>query len=361
MRLFFTLATAISLSFIVEGRELSFKTNTLERLYFELSADKNELPSSSNGQVILGINNNTPWYITVDSTDFVSNVGFMLFDEEVRSCIPPEVADFIERYMLEVSLCQPSRLAEKLKLDRVSFLSNRIPEPSGLFHAKSFSLKMDEGEYSAEWAVGEKDHYMMFFPAAFELILGAGQIEMENGMALDILKESEDYVSSLESDLVPLAYDKSVFRTSPMEIYCIESVSNVCYYRFDSPSDTIIPIFDGDKLDKTVPNILLLDCYDDLDLHLSQSLYGYKTVSYIVKLGQWKNYCARHHLKSYVGIESIEDNRLVKALLIARNESVGYNHILSIVISKEVLDGTENTIDGVLHGFIPTHNILSLF
>ena len=361
MRFLVMLIAALSFPPVVEGKEISFKTNTVQRLFFEMSADRLELPCSTNGQIVLGIKNNTPWYIAIDSTDVVSNVGYKLFDEEIRSCMPPEVADFIERYFLEIALCAPSKVGDKLKSDRVSFLSNRIPVPAELLQPVAFTLRQDEDGYSAEWNAGEKHHAMMFFPASFELILGAGQIEMENRMMIDILQESGEYVSSFEHNLVPLEKDNRILRTAPIETYCIESLSDCRYYRLNEQDSIPIPVFDSEKLEESVPNMLLLDCYDDLDIQITQSLYGFKTVSYTVKLGQWQNYCARNHLKAYVGIESIKDNQTVKALLIARNEPAGYNHVLSLVISKDVLDGMSNTIDAVLNGYIPTHNILSLY
>lgn len=361
MRFIFSLVLALSFSATVAGKEVSFKTKALERLYFAVEADKVADTSLPGGAVIQGIINDTPWYAAIDSDGMVSHVGYALFDEELRTSLPPEVADFIERYILEVSLCPASKLGEKLKLDRVSFLSDRIPVPAKLRYPDSFSLKLDEKGYSAEWNTGEKDQVMMFFPASFELILGAGQVEMENRMMADMLKEREDYSYSSDSRLLPLSDDPSILRTSPVETYCIEAVSNSRYYRIDAQSGAVIPLFDSGKLEESVSNLLLLDCFDNLDMHVTQSLYGFKTVSYTVKLGQWQKYCARHHLKAYVGIESIEENKIVKALLIARNEAVGYNHILSIIVSKDVFDGTSHHIDAVLNAFIPTHNILSLF
>ena len=346
---------------ITEGKEFSFKTSTVERLFFKLSADRLVLPSANDGQVILGIVNKTPWYVTLDSTGFISNIGYKLFDEEIRSGIPPEIADFIERYLLEISLCEKTRIGDKLKSDRVFFLSNQIPSPADLLQPSGFTLKFDENGYSADWNAGEKHHTMMFFPASFELILGAGQIEMENRMRINMLKESIDYISKLENHFIPLENDNHIFRTDPVETYCIKSLSNCRFYRFAAQDSTFLPVFDIDCLEESVSNLLLLDCFNDLDMQVTQSLYGFKTVTYTVKLGQWQNYCAENHLKTYVGIESIKDNQFVKALLIARNESVGYNHMLSLVISKDVLEGTVKSIEATLNGFIPTHNILSLF
>ena len=352
------LILAFLLPAMAGGRELSFKTNTVRDLCFEMSLESRQI-GSSQGRVVMGEKSGAPWYVDVDSTGFVSHVGYKLFNGDVRDAIQGEIADFIERYMLEISLCKKTQLAGKLRDDRVAFLSGKIPEPGKLLDPESFSLTLDEEGYTAEWNKGAANHFMMFFPASYELILGAGQAEIEKTVFQELKQERTDFEQAQKGNGIVVALEGDILRSNPVEAYY--SLSDVCYFRAASDGGNPIPVYDSGLPVESVHDLFLLDGYDDLDLHITQSLYGFKTVSYTVTLGQWKNLCARSGLKTFLGIESVGADGTVKVLLIARNESIGYNHMLSITMQTDVFDGKTASVEAVLHAYIPTHNIKDLF
>ena len=339
-------------------KDLSYKTKTVRNLCFELSLESRQV-SSSQGRMVMGEKSGVPWYVNVDSTGFVSNVGYCFFDGDVREAIPGEIADFIERYMLEISFCKKAQLAGKLRDDRVAFLAGKIPEPMLLLNPESFSLTYDEEGYSAEWNKGAANHFMMFFPASYELILGAGQAEIEKTVIRELMQERTDYNPIQREYGTLVTYDGDILRSSPVESYY--SLSDIRYFRTASDEGDPIPIYDSGMPAESVQNLFLLDGYDDLELHITQSLYGFKTISYAVTLGQWKNFCARSGLKTFLGIESIGADGAIKVLLIACGDSMGYNHMLSITMRTDVFDGKTDSVNAVLHAYIPTHNIKNLF
>ena len=349
----------VSLPALALGGEVSFKTDRIRALCSEMSLGGRSVDTTY-GRRIQGEREGVPWYVDIDSANCVSNIGYKLFNEDVRDAIPNEVADFIERYILEISLCRTSRVAEKLRDDKVEFLSGRIPVPRMLLNPKSFSLQRDEDGYSAEWNKEGIHHFMMFFPASYELILGAGQAEIEKTVFLELANEKAEYESVIQYELIHVSYTGDIFQSSPVNTYYIDSLSDVRYFRSSPVVGKTDPVFDGELPVESIHNLFLLDYYDDLELRITQSLYGFKTIPYSVKLGQWKNFCAKHGLKTFVGIESLESDGTAKVLLIARNDIVGYNHMLSITMRTDVIGRINAAVDVVLHAYIPTHNIKNL-
>ena len=113
--------------------------------------------------------------------------------------------------------------------------------------------------------------------------------------------------------------------------------------------------------DYSAPNLFhgLIDGVD-YRMHIEQSVYGMKSISYTISLRQWINYCALWGLKVYFAVEEQHKDGLL-ALVIAQSKEFGFNHMLSVVIPDKYISDNNAVLKVRLTSYIPTHNVKSLF
>ena len=95
-------------------------------------------------------------------------------------------------------------------------------------------------------------------------------------------------------------------------------------------------------------------------LHVEQTLYGFQKQSFIVGLSSWLNYCKENHLTIYFGIEEERRDGL-KALMIAHNQDLGYNHMLSIILPDDFVERKNAVLKVIANTYIRTDNVEELY
>ena len=121
------------------------------------------------------------------------------------------------------------------------------------------------------------------------------------------------------------------------------------------------PYFSATHLDYAVANLFhgLID-KADYRMYVEQSVYGLKTINYTISLRQWLDYCAEWGMNIYFGVEEQREDGLL-ALVIAENNELGFNHMLSVVVPDKLVTDKNAVLKVRLTPYIPTHNVKNLF
>ena len=272
------------------------------------------------------------------------------------------VYDFIERYFNELSAETSSAdVMQKLNDDKVLFATGSANDIKKLNQSMPFSLKcFDDRYYEATWSDGHNAVVSILFPVSYELLLGMNKAEIEKTLYEEISKIDNQIQkdSVCEAELKPLP--NGLYQTDPKKHFQIESLNNCKYYQKDSKGNYSL-VFDSKYLDQSVTNLFQSDMDKNIKIDIEQGVYGLKTKNFTITLKQWINYCNKRSLTIYSAIEE-EYETAIKLLVITECKELGFNHMLSIMIPKSIIDKTESTVlSAKLNAYIPTHNVKDLY
>ena len=287
-----------------------------------------------------------------------------LFSDEIKTMTAPIVYDFLERYLYEVS--KSSRdydLYRKMADDKVVVREGSLDNIVRLSPATPFFINRYEDKgYEISWH-DEKGRILlcMQFPIQYELLLGKPKVEIEKEFKKEVASQDETFTCCSPTDsLAPLEGETGVFSSTSTSHYFVESLNTATYFwRQDS---AMVPIYSANYKAYSAANLFMgvIDNVSDYKLHVEQNLYGFKSKSFIVNLTQWLNYCKANALTIYFGIEEEREDGL-KALLIAQNRNLGYNHMLSIILPDNFVEKRDCVLKTVANAYIPTDNIKNLY
>jgi len=140
----------------------------------------------------------------------------------------------------------------------------------------------------------------------------------------------------------------------------IQGINTDKFYIRSSSSDSLVPVYSKEFPIETISNQLLSVIDSDMNLDITQRLYGYKKRSFSLPMSVLADYCAATGCRPYIGIESADD-REIKAVLVYRNNFFSYNHLLYMTIAVEDIAEKESRATADFYTYIPTHNLKSLF
>lgn len=285
-----------------------------------------------------------------------------LFRPELRDTGRPYVFDFIERYFDEISKMHNSHdLAQKLFDDKVFFAEGTVSDIHSLTDTTDFSLNcINNRYYEAVWSKDSLSFLTVLFPISFELLLGLPKNEIEKTLFDEISHLNETVINEVVELKDVMLSSNGIFQTIPKLHYQIETLNNCRYYRMAEQSD-LIPIFDSLFVEQSIANLFHLDLGKDYRLNVEQGLYGFKTKKFVIGLNQWIAYCQKHEMNIYVGIEE-EERESYKVLVISECEELGFNHLLSVKVPKDIFfNSSDSEFKAKLNAYIPTHNVKNLY
>ena len=139
----------------------------------------------------------------------------------------------------------------------------------------------------------------------------------------------------------------------------LESLNDAIYY--NKVRDNYQPVFESAHLEYSAANLfygLISDA--DYRMYVEQSVYGMKTINYMLSLQQWLNYCAQLGMKVFFAVEEQREDGLL-AIVIAQSRELGFNHLLSVVIPDKFVTDKNAVLKVRLSPYIPTHNVKDLY
>lgn len=273
----------------------------------------------------------------------------------------PQVCAFLNRYINELSQwSEPNvSLFQKMRDDKFVILDGSIDALSSCTDSTSFSLvRYDNKAYEATWNNGNDTLLHVAFPIQYELILGMPQVEIEQNLQDYIVsahqREKAEYSNITFDSIAP-----NVYRSTPRQHYQLPALNNSRYFCKLS-NDSINLIYDTALVEYSIANLFQDGIEKEYLMQVSQGVYGFRRLNYTISLQQWLNYCEAERLTCYVAIEE-ETADAIQVLIVAENIDLAYNHLLSVLVPRDVLSKDNGTLLVKLNAFIPTHNITDLY
>ena len=329
---------------------VSYRTQELRRLAREIGvADERLLP---------GVNYWGKYTVMVDDSMTVRHVGFTLFKEDVKQMSDRLVLEFVERYFLQLSHPAPnSSAALMIHSDGISFSKGRWQDISKISPTVPFKLDYQLMRYTLSWQA-ENTTLVFSFPGKYQLICGENLLEAEEHLMQDISTTAYSYSPAISlSDMQPSSMNGYYIKKGGW--YNTESLNATTYYRLEKDS-TLIPVVNGHFVEESVADIMMCPkAAESFMLDITMHRYGFKDTKFSVPLRQWISYCKQNGCDIYCGIESVS-SEMVKATVIAVNDKINFNHLLTVTLPISIIDNGEGTVNGELDAFIPTHNIINL-
>lgn len=290
-----------------------------------------------------------------------------LFNSEMKAAAPkPQavVMDFMERYFSELRTMDQTTIRTKMADDKVFFRKGFLSDLSQVVDTMPLNICLVDRHYEVTWEKNNIPFITTVFPAQYDLLLGMAQEEAQKRLKDTIL------ASSRHHDTLTIRVDQnnsqgSSYRNKDGVYYTktayleLESFNDAVYY--NKVRDTYKPLFDVNHPDYSAANLFHgLIPNKDYRMHVEQSVYGLKNISYTISLKQWLNYCAEWGLKVFFAVEEQREDGLL-TLIIAQSKDLGFNHMLSVVIPDKFITDTKAVMKVRMTPYIPIHNIKNLF
>ena len=289
---------------------------------------------------------------------------YMLFDTGLRNQYPSVIYDFLERYLYEIDSIERSgtSIIQRLSDDKVVFLEGNPHTAASVTPQTPFSIiTSDKKRCIASWSDSTGQLLLsVAFPMQYELLLGKPKSQLEK----TLYKELNDYHNyqprQFSTDNLLMAVD-SCWMETPVRHYYFEDFNTAIYLR-QLDSMTYYPNFHNCDKKHSAANLFqgVLDSIDGYQLYVSQNLYGFQQMDYLISLSQWLEYCQAMKFEVYFSIEEERQDEMT-ALLIVHSNELEFNHMLSLCIPNDFVDNPNSTIKATLHAYIPTQNVKDLY
>jgi len=302
----------------------------------------------------------------------LTRLGIYLFPAEIREAVGTEMADFLERAMLESVLEENNgKLKPKLKEYNMELEYNQVPYGSPLFRSLAaglntvrdqsrFSLTHDTLAYCANWLNEDNSSFTVRFPANYELILGKDKKELDDqlGVSLSHCSCTGRKPVKPAPELNDLEKGKG-FLTLKGKFLFIRDMNSNTYFS-ESPAGAIQWLYDEHYPAETLANLFHHDDprAEDIRVRILHRKYGKETAEYLVPLSRLICFF-EEGFDTYIGFEQTGQPDLT-AVVFFYNTKTNYLNMLRVKTNTDALFN-KGTLEAELHSYIPEHNIKKLF
>ena len=283
-----------------------------------------------------------------------------LFSPEMKAAAPkPQavVMDFLEHYFNELKTLKQTTVQTKMADDKVFFRQGALSDLNMVTDTMPLNISLVDKHYEVMWQKDSRPFITIVFPAQYDLLLGMQKDEAADKFKDAVLSSPQRTLSmTVPSDLIQTADNICQTRGDTLEL---ASLTDALYYH--KVRNGYQPVFEPRHPDYSAANLfhgLISD--RDYRMHVEQSAYGMKKISYTLSLSQWLNYCAEWGLKVFFAVEEQREDGLL-ALVIAQSREFGFNHMLSVVIPDKYINDRKAALKVRLTPYIPTTNVRNLF
>ena len=296
--------------------------------------------------------------------------GLRLFSAEMYEVATHQqsvVMHFLERYFQSLQRQDQGMIQTRLSDDKVFFRQGSIRDLSAVSDTMPFTMSLVDRHYEVSWMRNSSPFVSIVFPAQYDLLFGMNQEQAQRSLKDSILAAPHSPLvrqGGMErQQLLPPSGEAgwgldSIYSTVP-EIFELESLNNATYY-YKEGTD-YIPVFDEQHLSYSAANLFHALIPDrDYRMHVEQSVYGMQTVSYMLYLSQWLNYCAYWNMEVFFAVEEEREDGML-CLIIARNSEFSFNHLLSVVVPDKFITDPNAVLKARITPYIPTHNVRNIY
>lgn len=230
-----------------------------------------------------------------------------------------------------------------LRDDQFRFLKGNLSSIGEIRPTDDFAFNNDNHRYTATWNREGQVLLSVSFPVEYELISGENKIEAEDNLLSDIKKARVSHRSPLTTHPSESTYINGCF-------------SNRLYYQQGKL------ISSSNHPAETLANMMLsCQARGQYDINVTQISYGFQKKIFQVPLRQWIAFCQNSGCQLYFGVEDINEQGDISAVVLAVNQAENYNHVLTISTNTEVIDARKGVIETRLYPYVPAHNVLNMF
>lgn len=334
--------------------QVQYATARLQSIAQLLSVDWNKLVSGeNNGFTYLGY----PLTIYVNEWNEVTHIGYRLFPSEFRKSNPSPVYDFLERYFLELDLLKDIDKSMRLALDKVQ-LNVNTPE---IIHALDGTEKLQVDmlslkRYQVSWSKNGRNILTVDFDMDYQLLSGCNAIEAERKLIRELRRYSQQEIYELPVNLPETDVTDNDFWQVDEGSYILDEIRHTLYYERKEKKEWSL-VFDVSRPIWSTFNLMLSTNIDHhCNLMMMVDLYGYRQKELTVPLKKWIAFCYEQGCKAYVGIKNYQD-KMITGTVFMVNEKMGYNHMLTIELDKDIITHRKGNIRSRLYAYIPLHNV----
>lgn len=348
------LAIAIILPSTGVCGRIGYRTPELRRLASALQIQEDSLREGKNfftfGQK----------HLRVDiSRNTVTDLGYVIFPEELKAAAGTPILNFLERYFLLLDYPKPDRTRQKMmQEDRFKFTTGNVSTIGSILPTDEFSYNCQFHKYEAAWRRNGKTILSVSFPAEHQLISGEDKIQAEANFQEDALMAYFPPSPEIDESLLTPTIQKD-FYVMKGSSYLNNKLNSDLFYQRQGESFTLLSSISHPI--ESAANMMIGTNYSSpYNLKITQMLYGFKKKTYDLPLRNWIAYCRNSGCTLYYGVESITQ-QMIKATVIAVNTAENYNHLLFVNIPLSAIDTGQGDIEAKLETFIPMHNVLNIF
>lgn len=300
-----------------------------------------------------------PLTARTDDNGGITHLGLKLFPTELKTQVSPLVYDFVERYFLKIlSQSDATQLKLMLKDDKFLFTKGNVALIKRLTASTPFSISRTENKfYELTWSENGQPFLAVAFPIQCELLLGMSQDEIEKTVSQDIFSTNPKFEDEVIQDYE--LFKDSIYRSAPVENFNIDKLNTCSYYVKDTLENYHL-VMSEDNIDLSVLNLFHRTTPYDINIVVTQQLYGKQQDSYAVTLQQLLAFFREKNLTVYTGIEG-ESETHIQVLIIAESKDLGYNHLLSVLVPKGFLTSNSSECLAKLTAYIPVHNLKAIY
>lgn len=267
------------------------------------------------------------------------------------------VMRFLQHYFQSLLAQDRNSIQMHLSDDKVYFRKGTIDDLYAVSDTMPFSMSLVDRHYEVSWMKDSSPFVSIAFPAQYDLLFGMNQEKAQRSLRDTILAAPPFEARPLVLDSL-LHLEDGVFSTIP-GFFELEGLNNATYYY--KKGSECIPVFDEHHLSYSAANLFhALFPARDYRMHIEQSVYGMKTISYMLSLSQWLSYCAYWNMEVFFAVEEEREDGML-CILIARNRDFSFNHLMSIVIPDKFISDPQTVLKVRLTPYIPIHNVENIY
>jgi len=302
----------------------------------------------------------------------VGFIGLQLFNDSLKRHFDRPVYDFVERYLLELLLCESrEEVLTRLREDKVELTFNNFSYETGTWELPAcLALVQDSlwlnfssvsNCYMVDWR-NDSASFHLIFPKQYELIHGADKAEMEQGFMEELARVE---LPARGGDTRPVtelqATKKKGYYLKRGTVYLANTLHSNTYYKaIDTERATLF--FEKEMPGESLANLFLRGFCGDrkLVLQMTHNRYGNQKTRFDVDIARFVAHCRANRCEIYFATEKLDGKRMTGTVLV-QNPDLGYNHLLHFDCPMEAFERLRPVVQVSLYTYIPTHNIKNLF
>ena len=326
--------------------------------------------------------NGHPLSIRVNGWNEVEHIGYRIFDTASYHPRTALVYDFLERYILDLSIDNEIDKFIRMGIDKFVVEEGSLDKvfelTDGDVHEISY---IDFKRYRVSWKREGKCILSFLFDMDYQLMSGCNAIELEQNYIRSISRlkgRKSQQVLTLPHDID--SYDDKYYIQEGEE-FLISSIRNSRYFVFDTflVVDTVMHPnaasgYDTICFSDTVCNwdnvcssskavwssfnlMLSSKSMGRFLLHANLDMYGYQSMQLTeIPMADWIDYTRAEGCSIYFGLKS-KTPKTIRGTLFCPNVSAGYCHMMSVEIPIASFNQRQGVVTGRLYTYIPLHNI----